>query len=107
MSIFPSSLFIAIVSVLVLTGYVSDVFDYDCSAEKKEQVAQGKTPSDKDAPHEKSACQCLCHQIFSAQVAVPVRIACGNFVTENYSFPADQFPADAVPLGIEHPPQIA
>ena len=102
-----SSLFIAIVSVLVLTGYACDVSDDDCEGGKHEQTAQCKTPSGKDAPAEKGDCQCLCHQIFTIQIAPPPRIASGTMGIADYLLHVDESPPDAVPPGIYHPPQIA
>ena len=107
MSFLRSSLFIAIVSVLVLTGYACDVLDYDCESEKQEQTMPDGAPSGKDVPAEKDDCQCLCHQIFTAQSAAPVRIASGIPGVADYLVQPDEFPPDAVPLGIEYPPQLA
>ena len=106
-SFLRSSFFIAIVSALVLAGYVSDVLDYDCESEKQEQTTQSDTHSGKDAPAEKGDCQCLCHQIFTTQAAAPVRIASGTPGVADYLVQPDEFPPDAVPLGIEYPPQLA
>ena len=97
----------AIVSVLVITGYAFDVLDYDCHGENQEQTTHGKAPSGKDAPAEKGNCQCLCHQIFTIQMSAPACIPCDAPRNADYSVQRDEFPPDAVPLGIEHPPQIA
>jgi hypothetical protein len=107
LSFFRTSFFMAIVSVLVITGYAFDVLDYDCHGEQQEQTTHGHAPSGKDAPAEKGNCQCLCHQIFTIQMTAPVCVLCDAPRNVDYLVLRDEFPPDAVPLGIDHPPQIA
>jgi hypothetical protein len=97
----------AIVSVFVITAYALDVFHYDCHGEQQEQTTHDHAPSGKDAPAEKGGCQCLCHQIFTIQMAAPASIPCDAPRNADYLVLRDEFPPDAVPLGIDHPPQIA
>jgi hypothetical protein len=95
----------AIVSLFVLTGYAFDVLDYDCHGEQQEQTTQSH--SGKDAPADKDGCQCLCHQIFTIQMTAPVCVPCDAPRNLDYLALRDEIPPDAVPLGIDHPPQIA
>lgn len=107
MDLFRSSLFIAIVSLFVLTGYAYEVLDYDCDTEKREQVSKGDSHSGKQTPAKTDHCQCLCHQIFNFHMAAPVRIGLTHFTRTGFVALVDEFPPDAVPLGIDYPPQLA
>ncbi len=104
---FRATLFIAIVSLFVLTGYASDVLDYGCAGEKQEQAAQSKTSSGTSAPVKSDDCQCLCHQIFIAHAAHPLSVAPAVLIPADFVVHGDEFPPDAVPLGIDYPPQLA
>ena len=97
-----SNLFIAIVSLFVLTGYAQDVFGECCAHDKQEQTQHGKT-----TPGKADDCQCLCHQIISHWNVEPVRVAAAVLVTAEFVAHPDEFPPDAVPLGIDYPPQLA
>ena len=107
MSFFRSNLVIAIVSLFVLTGYSCDVLDYGCEWQKQEKTAQGKPSSGKNAPAKNDDSQCLCHQIYIAHVAQPLRVVPAILTPADFVAHADEFPPDAVPLGIDYPPQIA
>ncbi len=107
MSLLRSSLFAAIVSLLVLTGYASDVLDYCCESEKQEQVNHGEGHSGKTAPVKSDDCKCLCHQVFTSHSVEPVRLAPQSLSPVDLVMHADEFPPDAVPLGIDYPPQLA
>ncbi len=107
MSFLRSILFAAIVSLLVLTGYGSDVLDYGCAGEKQDQTSHSQQHSGKTAPLKKDDCQCLCHQIYAPHTAAPVRVAPASLTPAELAAHADEFPPDAVPLGIDYPPQFA
>ena len=100
-SILRSSLLMAIVSVLVLTGYSHAVMDRCCAGETQEQ-ADHETP----VHGNDGGCECLCHKVFSNDSAKPVRLPGLVLVLQAARWSADEFPPDAEPQGIEHPPQI-
>ena len=105
--LFHSNLLIAILSLFVFTGFTHDVLGSCCEGKKQELAAQGQTTPGKNIPAQNNNCQCLCHQFFTAHAvtalsAAPVICAPANFVAH-----ADEFPPDAVPVGIEVPPQLA
>ena len=100
-----SNLFIAIVSLFVLTGYAHGVFG-DCCAEEKQTQCAKTVPGEKE-PGKSHDCQCLCHQVISHLTAEPVRAAAGALVPMTLKMHPDEFPPDAVPLGIDYPPQLA
>ena len=102
-----SNLFIAIVSLFVLTGYAFVVLDYGCDGAKQEQVGHSKTSSGKSASAKNDDCQCLCHQIFTAHAVEPLRVAPAILTPADFVAHRDEFPPDAVPLGIDYPPQFA
>ncbi|MEP6673462.1 MAG: hypothetical protein ABJF10_30220 [Chthoniobacter sp.] len=107
MSLLRSSLFIAIVSLFVLTGYGFDLFGDCCGSEKQVQTQSGKTAPGKKAPGKSDDCQCICHQIISHSSVEPMRVAAVLIVTAEFVAHPDEFPPDAVPLGIDYPPQLA
>lgn len=107
MSRLRSSLFIAIVSLFILTGYAHGVFGVCCGHEKQEQTQSAKTAPAKETPHKTGECQCLCHQVISHLTAEPVRVAAGAIMPMVLKMHPDEFPPDAVPLGIDYPPQLA
>lgn len=100
LNLLRSSLFISILSVLLLTGYASEIF-CDChDGHQQEMTEHGKsTPTTGDD------CQCSCHQMVSDVSAAPVQLEAVLCVALETVRHADQFPPDAVPLGIEYPPQ--
>lgn len=96
-----------IVSLFVLTGYGADVFDVCCAGEKQEQASHGKSDSGKKAPLGERGCHCLCHQIYAGSSLecpslAPTALQCAEVVRHG-----DEFPPEAVPLGIDYPPQLA
>ena len=107
MSFLRFNLFIAIVSLFVLTGYGFDLFGDCCAWEKQVQTQSGKTAPDEKAPGKSDDCQCVCHQIISHSGVEPVRVAAVLIVTVEFVAHPDEFPPDTVPLGIDYPPQLA
>ena len=102
LKVLRSSLFISILSLLILTGYASGIF-CDChDGPQQEMTGHGKS-----APATGDDCQCLCHQMVSDVSGLPVQLGAVLCVVLETVQHADQFPPDAVPLGIDHPPQIA
>ena len=97
-----STLLIAIVSLFVLTGYARAVMDKCCAMEQTERAAH-----DGSVPVEEHGCSCLCHQVFSNVFAMPVRLPAVVLVLQAVRLPADEFPPDAVPPGIDVPPQLS
>ena len=107
MSFLRSSLCIAIVSLFVLTGYAWDVLDYCCEHENQVQVDHAKHHSGKKAPEQKNDCKCICHQVFSGSEVESVRVAPRVQTPMDFIGHAEEFPPDAVPPGIDYPPQLA
>ena len=107
MSQIRSSLFIAIVSLFVLAGYGFDLLGDCCEQPKQVQVESGKAAPSKQAPTQGNDCKCICHQIVSPLTTEPLRVSDGVFVIADLVAHADEFPPDAVPIGIEYPPQLA
>ena len=107
MSFLRSNLLIVIVSLFVLTGYAHDVLDSCCEGQRQEQAAQGKTSSDKNSPAQNDGCQCLCHQFFTAHAAPSLSMSPAILTPAAFIAHGDEFPPDAVPVGIEVPPQLA
>lgn len=102
LNFFRSKLLIVFVSLFVLTGYARAVVSSCCSDEKQEHAGHGQTdPSNDDC------CQCLCHKDFSNVSAKPVRLPVLLLVLPAVLLPADEFPPDTEPQGIDHPPQLA
>ena len=107
MSRLRSSLFIAIVSLFVLTGYGFDLFGDCCSHHQQSPVEHGKSVPDEQTPVKDDGCQCICHQIISPLTTEPVRVADAGFTPASFVAHPDEFPPDAVPVGIDYPPQLA
>lgn len=102
-----SSLFIAIVSLFVLTGYGFDLFGDCCSHPEQAQVEHGNSAPKGQPSGSEDGCQCICHQVITLLSLDPVRVADADAVSTDLVAHADEFPPDAVPLGIDYPPQLA
>ena len=102
-----SNLFIAIVSLLVLTGYGFDLFDVCCARQEQRQVEHGKAAPKNQTPGNSNGCQCICHQITTPLTPEPVRLVHAVFVPADFVAHPDEFPPYAVPLDIDYPPQLA
>ncbi len=107
LNLFRSSLFIAIVSLLVLTGYGFDLFGECCTHDVQGQAEHGKSSPNEQAPGGGDGCQCICHQIITPLTPEPLRVADAVLVASDFVAHADEFPPDAVPRGIDYPPQLA
>ena len=102
-----SHLFIAIVSLLVVTGYGFDLFDDCCAQQEQAQVEHGKAAPKNQKPGNGNGCQCICHQITTPLSPSPIQLVHAVFVPADFVAHPDEFPPDAVPLGIDYPPQLA
>ena len=107
LKLFRSSLFIAIVSLLVLTGYGFDLFCDCCAHREPGQAEHGKSAPNDQNSGDGDGCQCICHQIVTPLTPEPMRVAEAAFVPSDFVAHADEFPPDAVPRGIDYPPQLA
>ena len=98
----------AIVSVFVLAGFGVDLFGDCCGRHEQEQAEHGGCAPDDhgQAPDKGAGCQCICHVVLTPLTAETVWAADVAFVPTGFLTHTDEFPPDAVPLGIEHPPQI-
>jgi hypothetical protein len=102
-----SSLFVAIISLLVLTGYGFDLFGDCCSHPPQSQEEHGNSAPDHQTPGSDEGCQCICHQIATPVAIDPVRVAVAWLGGSDFIVAPNEIPPDAVPLGIEYPPQLA
>lgn len=100
-----SSFFIAIVSLFVLTGYSLQAFA-DCCTHEERQAQHAQSGTQKKAPSESNHCQCLCHQVISHVTSEPLRIAATALLEQGLMAQRDEFPPDALPVGIDYPPQL-
>ena len=102
MKFLRSKILIVIASVFILAGYTHAVMDRCCEEKQTERASHGKS-----APVQDDGCQCLCHKIFSNVSPTPVRLPVLALVLQTVRWPAGEFPPDAVPVGIDYPPQLA
>ena len=102
-----SNLIIAIVSLFVLTGYGFDLFGDCCSHPEQAQVEHGNSGPKGQPSGSGDGCQCVCHQVIIPLSLDPMRVAFADVVSTDFVAHADEFPPDAVPLGIDYPPQLA
>lgn len=107
MSFLRSNLILLIVSLFVLTGYVHGILGDCCGHDKQRQTQSTKTAPGKKAPQKSDNCQCLCHQVISHGNFEPVRAVAGALVAMAVRMLLDEIPPDAVPVGIDYPPQLA
>jgi len=104
-----SNLVAGILSLLMLTGYASELFG-ECDDQRTGQSAMvlATNGDAKESPQQTSdECQCLCHQVFSDLTGVSIRLTESLIFTEIDYVVFSEFPPDAEPHAIEHPPQIA
>jgi len=106
-SFLRSSLLAIIVSLLALTAYGFDMFGDCCGHRQQVQSEHCKTPADNTAPCKDDNCQCVCHGIISPFDGGLLRATDVAFVITELVRHADEIPPDAVPLGIDHPPQLS
>lgn len=106
MSCFRSKLFLVIVSLFVLTGYGCELFGECCSHEPSTQIEQGHTGPAKDSEKD-HGCQCVCHQAVTPLAFEPVGLTDTLPLANDLLVLPNEIPPDAVPLGIEYPPQLS
>jgi hypothetical protein len=97
-----SSLLISLVSLLVLSGYASELF-CNCHDEHRQEM----TEHGKSGPAKGDDCKCICHQAVSNVSSAPMQTGAMHCTVQAVVRHVDEFPPDAVPLGIDHPPQLA
>jgi hypothetical protein len=95
-----STILTVIVSLFVFAGYARGVCGGCCEHRK-----QGQSEHDQ-APASSNDCQCVCHEPISPAMSVSMPTIEATFVSTGGFVHADEFPPDAVPLGIDHPPQL-
>lgn len=94
-------------SLFVLTGYGVDLFGDCCGHETTAPIEHGRSHNDAHPQKKDEGCQCICHQIVPPISFEPVRVAGALPAPMDYVARPDQIPPDVVPLGIDHPPQLA
>ncbi len=87
-------------------GYGADLFGDCCSHREQTQVEHGKTAPHKQAPSKEDGCQCICHHSVTPMTIGPVCVS-GSPVGANVFASSNEVAPDAVPIGIEYPPQLA
>ncbi len=97
----------AIVSAFVLTACAVDVLGDCCGWQGQEQADHCDCAPGDPMPDNGDDCQCLCHVILTPLTTGPLWVADAVFVPADFVAQKNEFPPDAVPLGIDHPPQIA
>jgi hypothetical protein len=99
---FLRSIFLSvIVSLVLLTGYADDLVRDCCAHAEHEQTDHGAAGS-----ADSDDCQCVCHQVISLCTVEPVCVVAVSVKPSGFLRHADEFPPEALPLGIDHPPQL-
>ena len=70
-------------------------------------MGPGQSAPNDQTPDGEDDCQCLCQKIVTPLTVAPTQVADALFVPAAFVAHADEFPPDAVPLGIDYPPQLA
>lgn len=102
-----SSFLVAIISLLVFAGYGFGFMGDCCSAKQQGQEQGGAYFLAQHHPGESDHCHCVCHQITPLVVVELERTVTVRLGASDSLVLPDEVPPDAVPLGIEHPPQLA
>jgi len=107
LNFFRSSLFGMLVALFVVAGYGWSLSGQCCLGERGLPAAQIEGAHSEEAPAQDDGCQCVCHQIVFHGAAEIVKVAGLVLVSEDSQVVTDEVAPDAVPLGIEYPPQVA
>lgn len=107
MAFLRSSFFIAIVSLFVLTGYSWTALADCCRHESQAAAKHALSAPLKQAPADADDCQCLCHQAISHLTGESLRLEQTVLLRQAHLARRDEFPPDALPLGIDYPPQLS
>lgn len=101
MHLLRANLFCILIAAIVFAGYAAELCGA-CDDLKPAAVSESQHKDTGD-----HTCQCLCHQIF-VQERNNAPVVVGELVESGVVFPelAD-IPPDTIPLGIDHPPQLA
>ena len=99
-----AKLIAVIVVLLVLGGYGAQAFG---CCEEPSAVSQTEPGHAGHPAHTGDACQCLCHQTFLNDRSTPPPVPIALFEVVSFVSDGADFPPDAIPLGIDHPPQLA
>ena len=106
-----SSFFIAIVSLWVLSGYgialLGDCCDHHRDAQGQQEVENENSAPDDQHDGDGDGCQCICHTVTTVLTLEPVWATDAAFVETDFVAPRDDTPPDAMPRGIDYPPQLA
>jgi hypothetical protein len=102
-----SSLFALLVCLFVLTGYSAQAFELCCARTGREQTQQTKASAMQSIPDDAHDCQCPCHQVLVDPISKPLQVIGASIVSVESLISGNQFPPDALPLGIEYPPQLS
>ena len=90
------------IGALLCTGY--SAFEGSCCEHETTMVSHDSGVPSHEDDH---GCQCVCHQTLVADHALLRQLVARTSDAEVVFAEVADLPPDAVPLGIEHPPQIA
>ena len=108
-SLFRISVLLALVAVLALGGYAVGQVEC-CHSEKTshgEKTSQGESHHDSTNATADDGCRCVCHVGDIFHPTAPLSVGQKLISVTVYSLHWGAFPPDAVPLGIDYPPQLA
>ena len=95
-----------IVALFVLMGFGWSMSGQCCHEDAQSMSVQVQVAGTEHSPAADDGCQCVCHQVFSQPFTEPVKAAGLAMLSGQSLVLVDEVPPDAVPLGIEYPPQV-
>ena len=95
-----------LVALFVLTSYGWSLSGQCCADEGRVAALQVTVAGAEQSPAADDGCQCVCHQILSQPFTEPVKAVGLAMRSERAPAVVDEVPPDAMPLGIEYPPQL-
>jgi len=96
-----------LIALFVAASYGWNLSGQCCLGEQGLQTAQIEGTHSEGSPAQDDGCQCVCHQIVIPGAVEIVKVAGLVLVSEDSQAVTDEVAPDAVPLGIEYPPQVA
>lgn len=106
MAFLRSSLLLTLVCLFVLTGYSAQAFGVCCERGDGEPAQHAEAASTKQLPADTHDCQCVCHQILADSTHKPLHVIGASILSVESLTCGNQYPPDALPLGIDYPPQL-
>lgn len=92
---------------LLFLGVIAERAFGDCAPVSAQKVSESgighSKPAHSDDEH---ACHCVCHHAFVSE-HVRLKVTAAKLLVFLFEPDRVDFPPDAIPLGIDHPPQLA